>query len=126
MATLIWGLSDEKIGEEFPGSSFWKGNVTLKSGIKLSNFIGDCGALTLNGVSNCTVADLQEVERFASLGGFSKLFATIVSEKKYADISLARMKEAGWRCVSRGKSNRNPKNRDYVMFKRVKCVHKGY
>ena len=126
MTTLTWGLSDKKIKEEFPDSSFWGRSVTLKSGIALSNFKGDCGALTLQGVSNCTAADFQEVERFASLGGFSKLFATIVSKKKYADISLATMKKAGWRCVSKGKSNRNPEKRDYVMFKRIKCSYKGY
>jgi len=126
MVTLTWGLNDERIKEKFPGAYFGNKYLSLPKGGTIYNFPGDCGSLLVQGANCLSAAALADIEEYASLSGFSKLFATIVTSKNYADNQMELMKSLGWKCVSKGYSNRNPEKRDYVMFKRIKCHYKGY
>ena len=126
MATLTWGLNDERIKEKFPGAYFGNKRLTLPKGGIIYNFPGDCGSLIIQGANCLTESALKDIEEYASTSGFSKLFATIVMGEHYATNQMELMKRLGWKCVSKGYSNRNETKRDYVMFKRVKCSYKGY
>ena len=126
MLTLTWGLDDLTIKEKFPGAYFGNKWLGLPKGGLIYNFPGDCGSLLIQGANTLNAAALKDIEEYASLSGFSKLFATIVTSKDYADNQMEIMKRLGWKCVSKGYSNRNPEKRDYVMFKRVKCSYHGY
>ena len=125
MGHLTWGLMVDEIKQKFPNA--YCGNNYIDFGrVTVNNFPGDCGALLVRGLNNGDVQSLKDAEKYASLSGFSKMFGTIVCEKKYADAALETMKALGWRCISKGNSNRNPEKRDYVMFKRINCSYKGY
>lgn len=122
---LTWGLSLEKIQEFAPDTEKLAQKLYFHS-VHVQNFPTDCGALLLNNTSYATLHDLQNVIKYASKSGFSKIFCTIVDKPYIADAAKETFKKAGFRCISSGFSNRNPYKRDYVMFKRVRCSYKGY
>ena len=129
MNPLVWGHSEQTIKEKYKGTVLKVADDYKRVyafNFIIHNFQGDCGALYISGANTATVEQLKNLENFASEGGWSKLFATIVTEEDHANKQLETFKKAGWRCISKGYSNRNSYKRDYVMFKRVKCSYRGY
>ena len=94
----------------------------------LSNFPGDCGALIMQQANNATHENLNFVKKFASHNGFSKVFATVVTDN---EVMLSKLKKAyrkaGWIRVYEGKSNRNDYKTDIVYCLVIRnCKYKGY
>lgn len=126
MGALTWGLGMEQIKAKWPKATMYDQRLNLGGSACLQNFTGDCGALILTGANSVTEKDLQDVKEYASLSGFSKIFATIVTSKTYADRQLKIFEDANFQCISKGNSNRNDHKKDYVMFIRIDCDYKGY
>ena len=94
----------------------------------LSNFPGDCGALIMQRANSATHENLKFVKEFASHNGFSKVFATVVTND---EVVLSKLKKAyrraSWIRVYEGKSNRNDYKTDIVYCLVIRnCKYKGY
>lgn len=129
---LTWGLRVSQIEKTFPNASIGDSHITFGS-LLIKNFPGDCGALTLSGANYAKKEDLQAVVEFASMSGFSKIFATVVAdmENKYykpaGSDAVAAFKALRFIKVNQGKSNRNPNKDDFVFVKIIRNpIHKGY
>ena len=132
--TLGWGLSTsvirKHIREDFDytvdeNKSYASGMLTFGD-VTLTNFPGDCGALILQGANEIDETEMKQVLKYASLSGFNKIFATIVTAYK-AEEQHKVFKKARWRTVYKGKSNRNDYKDDIVLVKYIRNPkHKGY
>lgn len=131
-APLNWGLTYDKFFKNLPKDkvSVTKvGNVRVGSYAQLHNFPGDCGALLLTAAGLVKDNDLDLVKEIASQNGFSKVIATIAKYSCHAKQNkelLDMYRKAGWRCVSKSKSNRNSTKTSWVMLLTVDCKYKGY
>jgi hypothetical protein len=95
--------------------------------VTLTNFPGDCGALTMQGCNYATLDTIKAIKDIASMTGHSKLFGTIVGKKDEVDRQVERFKKAGFRIIKRAMSNRNNTKHDVVVFFHNKnCKFKGY
>lgn len=94
----------------------------------LSNFPGDCGALIMQQANCATHENLKFVKEFASQNGFSKVFATVVTDNENVLSKLKKAyRSAGWIRVYEGKSNRNSHKTDIVYCLVIRnCKYKGY
>ena len=94
----------------------------------LSNFPGDCGALIMQRANSATQEHLNFVKKFASHNGFSKVFATVVTNDEAVIERLKKAyRSAGWIRVYEGKSNRNKHKTDIVYCLVIRnCKYKGY
>lgn len=128
---LTWGLKESEIHKYFPTVMIGERSLGFNS-VSLLNFPGDCGALILTGANYAKKEDLQAVVKFASMSGFSKIFATVVAppENQYdtrAKDAVAAFKALRFIKVNQGKSNRNPNKDDFVFVKIIRNpLHKGY
>lgn len=145
MSFLTWGLCKHEIEKLFPGVQFVEEpgvpvrdsyllreiNFPRKDNkyslLQVRNFPGDCGALMLRGANSASYDQLKDVLKYASLSGFSKIFATVVGEEVYLKEALAAFKKARFKLVAKGNSNRNAYKYDYVFVKYIRnCKYKGY
>lgn len=128
---LTWGLRESEIRKHFPTALIGDSGLVLGS-LRIQNFPGDCGTLVLSGANYAKKKDLQDVVKFASMSGFSKIFATVVAtlENKHntsAKDAVATFKALRFIKVNQGKSNRNPNKDDFVFVKIIRNpIHKGY
>jgi hypothetical protein len=130
---LCWGITVEKIKKFYPDIRYveehnWGGGKLIFDSVVVRVFEGDCGALV---ISNANYADdftLKAILKYASLSGFSKIFATVVGPE-YTSIrsAISAFKKNRFICVHKGKSNRNPDKDDYVFVKIIRNpIKKGY
>lgn len=124
---LTWGMSLEDIKQQLDSNASVYGNNLLIHNMNLTNFNGDCGAIYLTNANTATKEKLKTVEKYASLSGFSKIFATVVGKPEYLERALYAFRSNKWKCVAKGKSNRNETKDDYVFVKYIRnCKYKGY
>ena len=104
------------------------GDKMYVGSLLLSNFPGDCGALIMQQANNATHEHLKFVKEFASQNGFSKVFATVVTNNETVLSKLKKAyRSAGWIRVYEGKSNRNRYKTDIVYCLVIRnCKYKGY
>ena len=126
---LNWGPTLEEIKEKYGEVSARCLPYDYRSiklfGFTIMNFIGDCGSLYIQGANNATYENLRKLINFASEGGWSKIFATVVTDEP--EKAKEAFKKAQFKKVSEGKSNRNPHKTDIVYVKVIKnCEYKGY
>lgn len=128
---LTWGLRVSQIKKTFPTVMIHDNFISFGS-VCIQNFPGDCGALILTRANYAKKKDLQDVVKFASMSGFSKIFATVVStlDSPYGTSTkeaVAAFKALRFIKVNQGKSNRNPNKDDFVFVKIIRNpIHKGY
>ena len=125
MGTLYWGLTVTQIKKQITTNVYvtkeeTDNPVLTIDNMTLTNFPGDCGALCLASANHATNQKLKTVYKYASLSGFSKIFATVVGKEDFIKEAVAAFKANKWKCVYKGKSNRNPKKSDYVFVKYIK------
>ena len=129
--TLGWGIPVPMITEFYPDVAYQQ-NVTPKKlnfgFVQLLNFYGDCGALTLNNAKCITQDTMKAVLQYASLSGFTKIFATVVGSDSDRQREVCKIfRDYRWKCVHKGKSNRNPRKDEFVFVKIIrKPKHIGY
>lgn len=122
---LNWGLGKKTMKEKFPGVHFLSSYTIEYEGLYLKPFPSDCGALTLTGANNVTSKTIPVIIDIASSCGFSKIFVTLVGTRLKDKAKI--LTNAGFRCVYRGKSNRNPHKDDYIfVYYNRNCKYKGY
>lgn len=125
---LTWGLKESQIKKHFPTVRILK-NSLVSGSVRVQNFPGDCGSLIITGANWATKQDLKDAVKFASMSGFSKIFATVVADMDYdsAQRTVKAFKSQRFICVNHGKSNRNPHKDDFVFVKIIRNpIHKGY
>lgn len=134
MPALNWGLPLEQVKKHiYPHAVGAVGDYLSLGNITLKNFPGDCGSLVMIYANRATEEDLARAVKYASLSGFTKIFATVVgaTEPKQWSVpindAVAAFKKARFKLVHHGKSNRNPDKDDYVFVKIIRNPkHRGY
>ena len=107
------------------GSGVGKEHIQIGN-IRVYNFVGDCGAVSLAGANYATTKDLTAVLDLMSECGFSKIFATIVQIPKHTKVPEKIFTDLGFKIVDDGFSNRNDEKRSIVLFKKIDCKYRGY
>lgn len=129
---LLWGITVEEIKKFYSNirhksDSSWGGGVLIFGSTEVRVFVGDCSSIVINNAVGADDSTLKAVLKYASLSGFSKIFATVVGTPLYIDYAVQAFKKNRFICVHKGKSNRNPHKDDYVFVKIIRNpVKKGY
>jgi len=104
---------------------------TTEKEILYFNFIiveehpSDCGCLIIGNLDYITESDINKIEKFASLSGYSKIIGTIraLSNDKWF---IRILKEAKYKFIDTGPSNRHPEYNTWLIYKVIKPELQGY
>lgn len=106
--------------------------IVLPSNTIIMEFPGDCGCLIIKYAIYLTPKVIQEILKFASESGYSKIICTLSTEYKIDKIKQY-LKDFGFKIQYTGKSNRNLDNdndelnaKTYLCYKIIKPTTIGY
>ena len=85
----------------------------------------DCGCLIIGNLIICNEKYLSEVEKFASLSGYSKIIGTIVATNMDR-VYIKTLQAANYTFIDTGPSNRHPEYNSWLIYKVIKPEIKGY
>lgn len=85
----------------------------------------DCGCLIIGNLITCNKKYLSEVEKFASLSGYSKIIGTVVAANM-DHIYIQTLQAENYTFIDTGPSSRHPKYNSWLIYKVIKPEIEGY
>jgi hypothetical protein len=129
-----WGVKEEVFKALFDKSSItykkndgYTGNSVYIGMIRLENYAGDCGVVTMHNISSAGKHDFEGAIKYCSLSGYSVLIGTLVGYNVAQQKKV--MEDLDFVAVSSGKSNRNNSKYHHMMVLRIpdsQMEKKGY
>ena len=85
----------------------------------------DCGCLIIGNLNLCNKEALSDVEKFASLSGYSKIIGTVVAVNMDR-VFIKTLQKANYTFIDTGPSNRHPEDNTWLIYKVIKPEIEGY
>lgn len=85
----------------------------------------DCGCLIISNLNLCDKESLSDVEKFASLSGYSKIIGTVVAANMDR-IYIQTLQAENYTFINTGPSNRHPEYNSWLIYKVIKPEIEGY